>query len=99
MDVNKHINATYESVAHMDHYIEAVDRLRTDPAKDKRETNMRCKWCYYMSFVGVDSTVPCMVCGTDVYGRGKVCAKCAQEHKLCVRCGGDLDMRPRRRKW
>ena len=98
-DQNKHINATYESVAHMDHYIETVDQMRTDPEKEQRERKKYCKWCYYMSFAGVDDTKPCMVCGVDVYGRNKVCLKCAQEHRLCVRYGGDLDMRPRRRKW
>jgi hypothetical protein len=99
MQIHRHVGATGESMAHMERYLERADRMKTDPEKEKRESAHYCRWCYYTSFVGVDWTTPCMVCDEEVFGRNKVCETCAVEHRLCRKCGGDLDMRARRRKW
>jgi hypothetical protein len=84
----------------MERYLETADRIRNDPDKERRESEGFCRWCYYTSSVGVDWSFPCMVCEEEMLmTRNRVCADCAKEHRLCRRCGGDLDMRARRRKW
>lgn len=96
----RHVDATYTTKAHMDHYLETAEKLQSDPEREKRESACICKWCFYMSSVGVDWTRPCIVCGVEMpLTRDKVCLMCAKEHHLCVKCGGDLDLRIKRRKW
>lgn len=49
------------------------------------------------------TTQPCMCCYKPVmYGStatDALCMDCAREHDLCKRCGGDIELRTRRKDW
>jgi hypothetical protein len=80
----------------------AMNFLR-DPEKKKRVEEGECKACFYIrGKIGgaAMTTQPCGVCGKDqLYGStstDKICKPCGKRTDLCVHCGGDLLMRPRR---
>jgi hypothetical protein len=80
-------------------------RYLADDDKKKREEAATCAFCYYMNSERIGGAActsrPCGICekemsfgstATDV-----ICRGCGRYHQLCVQCGGDLQMRPRRK--
>jgi len=75
-----------------------------DASKEKRLAVLECKTCFYFrsSRIGgaAMTTTNCRVCDKDItFGSTNVdclCMSCGAVQELCVRCGGDLHMRPRR---
>lgn len=70
----------------------------------KRQKAQECKCCFYLSsgLAGQAFTEwTCAVCGAkDCWANTatpRVCKDCATKHALCVRCGGDIHMRSRRK--
>ena len=92
------IHYAQEEIAHAMAYL-------ADSAKAGRKKSLECKFCFYFrsSRIGgcAMTKANCAVCNKDVmYGSTNVdllCKECAGEHKLCCRCGGDVEMKPRRK--
>jgi hypothetical protein len=81
----------------------ALEFMRDDRRKDRLKKG-ECRTCFYIrnSRIGgaAMTSRPCGICGWDqMYGSTNtdvLCMKCAEIHKLCKYCGGDLEMRTRR---
>lgn len=97
---------TDRSIERVRHTTALALKYVTDPDKLSRLSEaLECIPCYYNgSRIGGAAMTqrPCGVCEemmmfgntcTDV-----VCQKCAKQYELCLHCGSDLKMRPRR-KW
>lgn len=100
------VNATCLSAMYVDETLKRVTALQNDSEQEQRLRAHFCKSCFYvLSAIGgaAMTTQPCACCGKDqLYGStytDALCLDCAKEHTLCKHCGGDLDMRERRRKW
>lgn len=99
-------SATYFSIQHRDRALRLAEHLRDDPSKDKRIAAGLCVVCFYADgrIGGAAMTSqPCGACGeVQQYGNtctDALCLACATKHNLCKHCGGDSELRPRRRDW
>lgn len=96
---------TYRTKERMDGLIDLAHKLETDPERDQRLRECLCRMCYYGSRLGgaAIKSEPCMCCGAvQTYGSTNTDAlrlTCAQETELCKHCGGDRELRVKRRKW
>lgn len=86
-------------------YVRMAERFNSDSDKQARKSRHQCKTCWYIlgKVGGAAMTVrPCACCAEEqTYGStctDVLCLKCAKEHELCAHCGGDIDMRERRKK-
>lgn len=76
----------------------------TDHDKKNRKAKLECKACYYMRTGRIGGAAmtqqACGICGDVVmYGSTNtdaMCRKCAEKYQLCVCCGADQELRPRR---
>ena len=99
------IGWTERSKAFVNSRIELAKRLAEDTDKAKRIAEQQCKCCFYGGRIGgaAMTTQPCMCCHKPVmYGStatDALCMDCAIENDLCKRCGGDIDLRARRKNW
>lgn len=96
---------TLRSKERMQSIMDLADKLRHDPEKHNRMQACLCPMCYYGSRLGGQAvtTEPCMCCGEEqMYSStatDALCRPCAQETGLCKHCGGDRELRVRRKKW
>ncbi|MCL4525220.1 MAG: hypothetical protein M1492_01750 [Gammaproteobacteria bacterium] len=96
---------TYQSKSRMDSIIKLARNLETDPEREQRAQKCLCRMCYYGSRLGgaAIKSESCMCCGVvQTYGSTNtdaLCLPCAQEMGLCKHCGGDRELRVKRRKW
>lgn len=81
-----------------------AESLKEDPRKSERRKNALCKLCFYNgSRIGGAAMTfqPCGICGEDMcFGNtatDSVCPECAFQNDLCKHCGGDIEMRQRRK--
>lgn len=85
--------------------LKLAERLQTDPEKSKRLEDQLCLSCYYYNAIAGQAFTnrECGLCGEDqLYGNTNtdaLCKTCAKEHQLCKHCGGDLELRDKRRKF
>ena len=99
------IGATERAKARVKSWMELADDVIEDTKKADRLKRHECKACFYSSRIGgaAMTTRPCMSCGSDeMYGSTAtdvLCLVCATKHELCRHCGGDLEMRTRRKDW
>lgn len=105
MNVGNMIGATERAQQRVKGWIEHAAEVQADARKAERIARLECKACFYTSRIGGAAITyrPCMSCGsrecyastaTDV-----LCAPCATAGDLCKHCGGDRELRARRRKW
>lgn len=105
MDQRSMAMATHLAKAQCESVINQAENIKGDRYKEARLKSQFCKACFYSSRIGGQAmtTRPCMSCGSpELYSStatDKLCLACAQEGNLCKRCGGDIDLRERRRKW
>jgi hypothetical protein len=103
-------NITFQtsmSRRHAEELVEAVRGYEADDKKEERFAAVECKRCFYLYRGRVGGCAmtrwSCGVCGKkSMHGSTAVpciCKDCGTKHKLCTYCGGDLDMRERRRKF
>jgi len=98
---------TYRSKQRMDGIIELARKLETDPECEQRIQKGLCRMCYYGSGTRLSGAAvtqrACICCGeVQTYGStdtDALCLPCAQETELCKHCGGDRELRVKRRKW
>ncbi|MBC8738568.1 hypothetical protein F6X40_17560 [Paraburkholderia sp. UCT31] len=99
------ISATERSRMYVDSILALAREIETDARKSLRLEKQECKSCFYRQRVGGASMTsqPCACCGKLMQfgstATDALCPECAKEHSLCKHCGGDLEMRPRRRNW
>jgi len=85
--------------------IERATDMKGDRRKKERKKRNYCRWCFYTPRMGGQSCTnqPCGMCGEiQHYGStdtDALCLACAKKYDLCKHCGGDVEMRVRRRKW
>ena len=98
--IRKTRNAT-ERTTTLQHRLREFD---SDGFKAARLSQVMCKSCYYLcSHIGgcAMTIKPCGICGNEVTysstNTGVLCKECATKHHLCAYCGGDLDMKQRRK--
>ncbi len=89
----------------MDHTIKRAKCFTDDQHKDSRHQRNECPVCYYYGTrIGgsVITEVECALCGEPmVFGNtctDKLCDVCARTNKLCKHCGGDIDVKHRRKR-
>jgi ribosomal protein S27E len=105
MNIANMVRATETAKSKIASVVELAEKMIKDPQKAGRLAAQECKACHYSSRIGgcAMTTRPCMSCGEDqMYGSTNtdvLCLSCAKKHKLCKHCGGDLDIRTRRREW
>ena len=80
-------------------------QFQTDPEKVKRVEAQECMVCYYYTGRIGGSAMTTAECGlcetTKTFGNTCVdvlCEECAKKHNLCIHCGGDMDMKQRRKQ-
>lgn len=75
--------------------------LAADQEREKRLAAKECQACFYVrkltSIVGHGFTRwSCRICGADGQhantGTPRVCGECSDGFRLCVSCGGDIEM-------
>jgi len=98
-------SASHYSGEHVKVAIELAKKLEADPDKKKRLQAQECKSCFYvLGKLGCAAMTSreCSCCGKDMmFGStctDALCLDCAKKHGLCKHCGGDIDMK-QRRKW
>lgn len=105
MNKGNMIGATERAKARVKGWADLADEVASDARKVERMKLHECKACFYSSRIGgaAMTTCPCMSCGSDeMYGSTAtdvLCMSCATKHGLCRHCGGDLEMRTRRKDW
>jgi hypothetical protein len=91
------------------HYQKLAEAMKTDNDKIARLRSHECISCYYTGKIGgriggsAMTHKACMCCGQDqLYSSTNtdaLCMTCAQKCDLCKHCGGDVQMRVRRKEW
>lgn len=105
MDVASMVWATHRAIDTKRHYVEMASKMELDPGKEQRIKKGECVACFYTSRIGgaMITTRACGLCGkSEVYSStatDALCPECAKKHNLCKHCGGDIDMKARRKKW
>ena len=98
-------NATYLASSHVDGIRQRLGRFDADEKKAERLEKQQCKVCFYMAgrLGGAAMTkAQCGLCdNVKLFSSTCVdilCVDCARKAKLCVHCGGDVDMKNRRNR-
>lgn len=106
LDIVAMVRATSDAQAHVERVIATYIAMVDDIDKPARIAKGLCKSCHYdgaRMAAAACTTQPCAACGVpQSYGSTAtdvLCLPCATEHSLCKRCGGDREMRVRRRRW
>lgn len=96
--------ATELAKGQLEWIIDLAKLLKEDPHKIERRKKALCKPCFYnRSRIGGAAMTfqPCGICGEEMpFGNtvtDSCCTKCALENNLCKHCGGDIEMRQRRK--
>jgi hypothetical protein len=99
------IGATERAKARVKDWCDLAADATNDTRKAERLKRHECKACFYAGRIGGAAMTyrKCMSCGSDeLYGSTAtdvLCMACAVKHCLCKHCGGDLEMRTRRKEW
>ena len=105
MNVCNMVYATERAKRNVNAILERAEELKNDPQKTKRVVANECISCFYSSGIGGSAMTnrPCMSCGlNELYGStytDVLCLNCAKTHGLCKHCGGDINMKVRRKEW
>lgn len=100
------VRATNNSLCYAEAALKTAENIRLDPNKAERIAKSQCKSCFYVlgRIGGAAMTQqPCACCGENqTYGStntDNLCLECAKKHQLCKHCGGDINLRAKRRNW
>lgn len=105
MSVCNMVYATERAKRNVNLILARAQEVKTDPKKGERVAANECIGCFYSSRIGGSAMTdrPCMSCGINqMYGStytDVLCLACAKNHGLCKHCGGDIDMKVRRKEW
>lgn len=96
---------TYNTKEAYLHIIERAAKLLADPESIKRIEASECVVCFYSSKIGgaVMTNQECGICDKTMHfsstATDNFCLDCAVKYNLCKHCGGDIDMKYRRKVW
>lgn len=98
--------ATNNAKRYAEEYTAMVERFQNDADKVNRLAQCKCKSCFYFfksRMGGATMThVDCGICDSEMlFGStaiNPICDGCGKENGLCVQCGGDIEMKVRRKK-
>jgi hypothetical protein len=100
------VGASSRSHSYLRDLLERARRAEQDVDRQARLAKGFCVSCHYViGRIGgaAMTSQPCACClAPQMYASTNtdaLCLPCAKEHSLCKHCGGDLDMRERRRNW
>lgn len=99
------IGATERAKDRVKSWVDLANEVVIDSRNAERIIKHECKACFYSSRIGGSAMTkrPCMSCASDeIYGSTAtdvLCRSCAIKHGLCRHCGGDMEMRTRRKDW
>lgn len=105
MDITNMVRASSISNHRCQDLVKRAEKVANDTEKEARLNAQLCKACHYFERIGGQAFTmrPCMSCGSEEKYSSTVtdvlCKSCAKEGDLCKRCGGDLEMRVKRRIW
>lgn len=105
MSVGLMLGNTERAKARIAELQKLAQAIESDSDKSARLARQHCKACHYFSRMGgaAITTQPCMSCAKDqTYGStatDALCRSCAEAGNLCRHCGGDIELRTRRRIW
>jgi hypothetical protein len=85
--------------------LEKAVRFATDNLKSRRTEQQECRYCFYLHSERIGgraiTTGECGICGEIMMFNftctDAVCPECATKYQLCKHCGGDIDMRVKRK--
>lgn len=89
----------------MEAAVKLAAEMSADPKAALRKAEQICIPCYYITRIAGAAMTrsQCALCDTEIMNNStdvnKVCLSCAQAHQLCVHCGGDFHLDPRRSAW
>lgn len=104
MTHSKHTDYTERSKEWMKEYKLRAYKFENDPDVALRRADQTCVYCYYSPRYGGQAMTEskCVVCGDEICNANTntdmVCLTCAALHELCRHCGGDIEMRVRRKR-
>ena len=105
MNKGNMIGATERAQRRVKAWLDYAAEVSVDARNADRLKRLECKACFYASRIGGAAITvrPCMSCGSrEHYGSTNtdvLCSKCANAGDLCKHCGGDREMRARRKTW
>lgn len=105
MSVSLMIGNTERAKARIAELKRRHEDIEGDARKGERLAAQECKGCHYFQRIGGAAITkqPCMCCGKEqTYGSTNtdaLCMDCAKANDLCKHCGGDIELRARRRTW
>lgn len=105
MSVCNMVYATERAKRNIQAILDHAEEVKSDRQKNQRMSAHKCISCFYGSGIGCSAITsrPCMSCGENqMYGStytDVLCLVCAKKHNLCKHCGGDIDMKTRRKEW
>lgn len=88
--------------ARKDHF-DRMTRMVNDVTCDQRRDAQECPVCFYSQKIGGASMTEskCSMCGKElIFGNtntDELCIGCATVHGLCKHCGGDIELKQRRK--
>lgn len=99
-------HATVSSSRTILEWLKRAEEIIHDTDKQARLQSCRCQACFYVrsGISGAAMTYrECGICGKDeLYGStntDSLCIECAKENGLCKHCGGDIEMKTRRKPY
>lgn len=105
MNKGNMIGATERAQRRVKGWLDHAADVMADARRPERLAALECKACFYAGRIGGAAMTyrPCMSCGArTLYGSTNtdvLCAPCATDGDLCKHCGGDREMRARRKAW
>lgn len=100
-------HATSRAKQYVEDYEKKVHASSNDISKEARLKLSQCKSCFYFfgSRVGGAAIThqDCGICGKDMIFSNTctdlICFACAEKNGLCNKCGGDVEMKERRKPY
>lgn len=96
---------TYRAIENYDSFMARAENARTDREREKRLASQLCSSCFYLQgamFAGAAITESnCCFCDKPtMFGSTHtqpLCLDCAKQHRLCIECMADIDLKMRRK--
>lgn len=84
-------------------WFQKMEKMVQDADRETRLMFQECPVCFASQKAGGAelTMIPCAICEKELnFGNGCVdvmCLECAREKRLCKHCGGDIEMKQRRK--
>jgi hypothetical protein len=105
LDAYNVIFQTSMSNSYVESLLKEAKNVELDTNRVERLKKCECRACHYRRRVAGQAFTAwsCGICGIEKLHHNtavpRVCLDCAKKHSLCTRCGADLELRPKRRKF